>query len=101
MAVMSHPGAISFCLLYQGKSGAEGRNRTADTTIFSRMLYRLSYLGTRRIVCYHQSHPCQVSMFRFFVDDSASGSQSDCTTLYAALCPKPRPRCSPDAAPAI
>ena len=25
--------------------GAEGRDRTADTTIFSRMLYRLSYLG--------------------------------------------------------
>src|SRR5690606_26435896 len=27
--------------------GAEGQNRTADTTIFSRMLYQLSYLGTR------------------------------------------------------
>ena len=26
-------------------SGAEGRNRTADTAIFSRMLYQLSYLG--------------------------------------------------------
>ena len=25
--------------------GAKGRNRTADTAIFSRMLYRLSYLG--------------------------------------------------------
>ena len=25
--------------------GAEGRNRTADTAIFSRMLYQLSYLG--------------------------------------------------------
>jgi hypothetical protein len=34
------------CLLHEGRSGAEGRNRTADTTIFSRMLYRLSYLGT-------------------------------------------------------
>ncbi len=31
----------------RGKTvGAEGRNRTADTTIFSRVLYRLSYLGT-------------------------------------------------------
>ena len=28
------------------KIGAEGQNRTADTTIFSRVLYRLSYLGT-------------------------------------------------------
>lgn len=26
--------------------GAEGRNRTADTTIFSRVLYLLSYLGS-------------------------------------------------------
>jgi hypothetical protein len=28
-------------------SGAQGRNRTTDTAIFSRMLYQLSYLGTR------------------------------------------------------
>ena len=27
------------------KSGAQGRNRTADTGIFSPLLYRLSYLG--------------------------------------------------------
>ena len=27
------------------KSGAEGQNRTADTMIFSHVLYRLSYLG--------------------------------------------------------
>ena len=27
-------------------SGAEGRNRTVDTGIFSPLLYRLSYLGT-------------------------------------------------------
>lgn len=26
-------------------SGAQGRDRTADTAIFSRMLYQLSYLG--------------------------------------------------------
>ena len=26
--------------------GGEGRNRTVDTTIFSRMLYQLSYLAT-------------------------------------------------------
>ena len=28
--------------------GAEGQNRTADTAIFSRVLYRLSYLGVPR-----------------------------------------------------
>src|SRR3954451_20327638 len=27
-------------------SGAQGRDRTTDTAIFSRMLYQLSYLGT-------------------------------------------------------
>ena len=27
-------------------NGAQGRNRTTDTAIFSRMLYQLSYLGT-------------------------------------------------------
>lgn len=28
-----------------GKSGARGRGRTADTAIFNRMLYQLSYPG--------------------------------------------------------
>ncbi len=27
------------------RNGAQGRNRTTDTAIFSRMLYQLSYLG--------------------------------------------------------
>ena len=31
----------------KGTNGAEGQNRTGDTTIFSRMLYQLSYLGTK------------------------------------------------------
>jgi hypothetical protein len=33
-----------------GESGARGRDRTADTAIFSRMLYQLSYpgIGPRR-----------------------------------------------------
>ena len=29
-------------------NGARGRSRTADTAIFSRMLYQLSYLGVVR-----------------------------------------------------
>ncbi len=29
------------------RDGAQGRNRTTDTAIFSRMLYQLSYLGSR------------------------------------------------------
>ncbi len=29
-------------------NGAQGRNRTTDTAIFSRMLYQLSYLGVPR-----------------------------------------------------
>ena len=30
----------------QSIDGAQGRDRTTDTAIFSRMLYQLSYLGT-------------------------------------------------------
>ncbi len=32
-------------LYFWGLSGAQGRDRTTDTAIFSRMLYQLSYLG--------------------------------------------------------
>ena len=31
--------------LLDGGDGAQGRDRTTDTAIFSRMLYQLSYLG--------------------------------------------------------
>ena len=34
------------CLIPKNMSGAERRNRTTDTRIFSPLLYRLSYLGT-------------------------------------------------------
>jgi hypothetical protein len=30
----------------QKQTGAEGRDRTGDTVIFSHVLYQLSYLGT-------------------------------------------------------
>ncbi len=33
--------------LFLYENGAQGRNRTTDTAIFSRMLYQLSYLGRR------------------------------------------------------
>src|SRR4051812_39700639 len=36
------------CLLICGGDGAEDWNRTSDTSIFSAVLYRLSYLGTRK-----------------------------------------------------
>ncbi len=39
--------------------GAEAQNRTGDTRIFSPLLYRLSYLGTRIIVS-TGSRECQV-----------------------------------------
>src|SRR5882762_11161011 len=39
----------STCLqILQGEVGGQGRNRTTDTRIFSPLLYRLSYLATRR-----------------------------------------------------
>jgi hypothetical protein len=37
---------LSTSLLFYLSAGAEGQNRTADTMIFSHVLYQLSYLGT-------------------------------------------------------
>ena len=31
------------------RNGAQGRNRTTDTVIFSHVLYQLSYLGISRL----------------------------------------------------
>ena len=42
--------------------GAEERSRTADTRIFSPLLYHLSYLGIRDIVGFRQFQ-CQASVF--------------------------------------
>jgi hypothetical protein len=45
-ALGSSPGALAVFVNQTGYSlGAEGRNRTGDTMIFSHVLYRLSYLG--------------------------------------------------------
>ncbi len=40
--------SILSCRVVEGRSGAQGRNRTTDTMIFSQVLYQLSYLGIRR-----------------------------------------------------
>lgn len=37
--------ALEKMLPVESENGAQGRNRTTDTAIFSRMLYQLSYLG--------------------------------------------------------
>jgi hypothetical protein len=39
------------------KVGAKGRNRTADTKIFSLLLYQLSYLGIEIWWSYGESNP--------------------------------------------
>ena len=38
-------------LLLGGLNGGQGRNRTADTRIFSPLLYQLSYLATDALGC--------------------------------------------------
>lgn len=60
-------------------SGAEGQNRTADTGIFSPLLYRLSYLGTRR-----DDHLTKTVLVGkdFFVRDGVKNS--DCCRKGAA-----------------
>jgi hypothetical protein len=35
---------------WKPRGGGEGRNRTGDTTVFSRVLYQLSYLALGREV---------------------------------------------------
>gem|GEM_PF-1973717 len=40
--------------------GGQGRNRTADTGIFSPLLYRLSYLATRRYSLLGGRPDCQL-----------------------------------------
>ena len=49
------PALQAFLVFYEelrgaeiGANGAQGRDRTTDTAIFSRMLYQLSYLGMPR-----------------------------------------------------
>src|SRR3954452_1158801 len=37
---------VSNSLIWKGLNGAQDRNRTSDTVIFSHVLYQLSYLGT-------------------------------------------------------
>ena len=37
-------GARTKAAIFPARFGAQGRNRTADTRIFSPLLYRLSYL---------------------------------------------------------
>jgi hypothetical protein len=41
-----HGAALNLFYGFQEKTGAQRRDRTTDTAIFSRMLYQLSYLGT-------------------------------------------------------
>ena len=59
--------------LLENLDGAQGRNRTIDTRIFSPLLYRLSYLGEKRnVVLYSrklmdcQAKPCVVKMHLFW-----------------------------------
>ena len=56
------------------KRNAQGRNRTTDTAIFSRMLYQLSYLGTRQPRLAARGHTgCPPG------DQAASGPSSEST----------------------
>jgi hypothetical protein len=52
LSPVCHPTRVSRLMLLETFQivrdfGGEGQNRTVDTTIFSRMLYQLSYLATR------------------------------------------------------
>lgn len=45
---MSNPAKVMENQMLNASSGARGRSRTADTVIFSHVLYQLSYPGILR-----------------------------------------------------
>ena len=73
-----------------GKGGGPGRNRTADTAIFSRMLYQLSYRATRgrslarRARCRRPRPPARRAKVRAATRETRRGG--------AASRPPPEPR---------
>jgi hypothetical protein len=58
-----------------GISGAQGRNRTADTGIFNPLLYRLSYLGNGALLDGFEGGVSSVS-WKIFSDYGCLGSDS-------------------------
>src|SRR4051794_10548955 len=83
-------------------TGAQGRDRTTDTAIFSRMLYQLSYLGTsspqgswergfivRRACPVHHGSPLAMRSAAIWDDDQEQSGRG--TTRFRGL-----PLVSPD-----
>ncbi len=58
----------------RAKKGAKGRNRTADTGIFSAVLYRLSYLGALA-----RDQPQEYTIHHFYL--STAKQAAACGTL--------------------
>jgi hypothetical protein len=56
-------GASNYACVSKCLSGAQGRNRTADTRIFNPLLYRLSYLGEKDFS--YNSSRCGLSTVKF------------------------------------
>jgi hypothetical protein len=82
--------------------GAQGRDRTTDTAIFSRMLYQLSYLGAARIrsggaPVYSQANPpCPPALAQFrrigFGRENNANRGRGAAGRAALRTPSPRPR---------
>jgi hypothetical protein len=64
------------------RNGAQGRNRTTDTAIFSRMLYQLSYLG----VLQERPKPIERAVY--------SGLEAACPPGFAKRLRRARPGCA-------
>ena len=61
--------------------GAQGQNRTADTRIFSPLLYQLSYLGAKGPGGYRGARrSCPETLARHRIDRSRGGQHSDGST---------------------
>src|SRR3546814_4777748 len=73
----------------RGVNGAQGRNRTTDTMIFSHVLYQLSYLGTRGAVGMGRpKRPPAPSAARSRSEEHTSELQSLMRNSYAVFCLK-------------
>lgn len=69
--------------------GAQGRNRTTDTAIFSRMLYQLSYLGIR-VAAHSPCPPADQAGSAGNGDASSAASSGAAGMLYCSVNQRPR-----------
>ncbi len=75
--------AREWAALWGGPFGAQGQNRTADTRIFSPLLYRLSYLGL--IFAAVQPKGNRVTRVKGWADGAQGQNRTADTRIFSPL----------------